>query len=120
MEQNRLAWIRPLLMTLGVAGLLPLSAGAVLAQDGAPPRGTPIDFERAAQLYVSNRPEDHPERDYEADIRRKALTDSIYAAVTRGVVDYRKITYRSRIGDLRSEEHTSELQSRENLVCRLL
>ena len=46
MEQNRLAWIRPLLMTLGVAGLLPLSAGAVLAQDGAPPRGTPIDFER--------------------------------------------------------------------------
>src|SRR5690606_40717150 len=24
------------------------------------------------------------------------------------------------IGDVRSEEHTSELQSRENLVCRLL
>src|SRR5436309_12611300 len=25
-----------------------------------------------------------------------------------------------RLGDARSEEHTSELQSRENLVCRLL
>src|SRR5690606_41525670 len=25
-----------------------------------------------------------------------------------------------RINDMRSEEHTSELQSRENLVCRLL
>src|SRR5690606_40659332 len=25
-----------------------------------------------------------------------------------------------RLGDVRSEEHTSELQSRENLVCRLL
>src|SRR5207302_9981660 len=25
-----------------------------------------------------------------------------------------------RVGHLRSEEHTSELQSRENLVCRLL
>src|SRR5690606_42109221 len=25
-----------------------------------------------------------------------------------------------QLGDLRSEEHTSELQSRENLVCRLL
>src|SRR5436309_9646271 len=25
-----------------------------------------------------------------------------------------------RVDDLRSEEHTSELQSRENLVCRLL
>src|SRR5690606_40901160 len=30
-------------------------------------------------------------------------------------------TYKSIVGaDLRSEEHTSELQSRENLVCRLL
>src|SRR5690606_40974616 len=27
---------------------------------------------------------------------------------------------RGRTGDRRSEEHTSELQSRENLVCRLL
>src|SRR5207302_10368710 len=27
---------------------------------------------------------------------------------------------RERLGVLRSEEHTSELQSRENLVCRLL
>src|SRR5690606_39978135 len=27
---------------------------------------------------------------------------------------------RPELGDLRSEEHTSELQSRENLVCRLL
>src|SRR3712207_7356040 len=26
----------------------------------------------------------------------------------------------SRVGDLRSEEHTSELQSRQYLVCRLL
>src|SRR5436309_12476427 len=26
----------------------------------------------------------------------------------------------SRVAELRSEEHTSELQSRENLVCRLL
>src|SRR5690606_41247798 len=27
---------------------------------------------------------------------------------------------RDELGELRSEEHTSELQSRENLVCRLL
>src|SRR5690606_40014011 len=26
----------------------------------------------------------------------------------------------TKVGELRSEEHTSELQSRENLVCRLL
>ncbi|GBD32553.1 MAG: hypothetical protein KatS3mg081_2484 [Gemmatimonadales bacterium] len=59
------------------------------------------DFERAAQLYVSNRWEDHdPLRDYERDIRAKARTDSIYAARTAGVMDYRKITYRSKVGDL--------------------
>src|SRR5690606_42107383 len=28
--------------------------------------------------------------------------------------------HRPRLGGTRSEEHTSELQSRENLVCRLL
>lgn len=59
------------------------------------------DFERAAQLYVSNRWEDHdPLRDYQRDIRAKARTDSIYAARTAGIMDYRKITYRSKVGDL--------------------
>lgn len=59
------------------------------------------DFERAAQLYVSNRWADHdPLRDHERDIRAKARTDSIYAARTAGAIDYRKITYRSKVGDL--------------------
>src|SRR2546427_1091139 len=30
------------------------------------------------------------------------------------------VEYRSRQGGVRSEEHTSELQSQSNLVCRLL
>jgi dipeptidyl aminopeptidase/acylaminoacyl peptidase len=59
------------------------------------------DFERAAQLYVSNRWEDHdPLRDYQRDIRAKARTDSIYAVRSAGVMDYRKISYRSKVGDL--------------------
>jgi dipeptidyl aminopeptidase/acylaminoacyl peptidase len=59
------------------------------------------DPDRAAQLYVSDRLEDHSTgRDFERDIASKARTDSIFAAVTDGVVDYRKVTYRSRIGDL--------------------
>src|SRR3989442_8929885 len=39
------------------------------------------------------------------------------------VGDYLKkgaLTYSTRIGAFRSEEHTSELQSRPHLVCRLL
>src|SRR5436309_8336404 len=35
-------------------------------------------------------------------------------------VEVARRRYRHRDGEARSEEHTSELQSRENLVCRLL
>lgn len=59
-----------------------------------------MDPVRVADLYVSDRWEDHPLRDYARDMERKARTDSIYQAVTQGVVDYQKITYRSRIGDM--------------------
>jgi dipeptidyl aminopeptidase/acylaminoacyl peptidase len=59
------------------------------------------DIDRAARLYVSNRHEDHStDVDFERAIAGKRRTDSIYDVVTRGVVDYRKITYRSKVGDL--------------------
>jgi dipeptidyl aminopeptidase/acylaminoacyl peptidase len=59
-----------------------------------------MDSARAAQLYVSDRPGDHPPRDYARDMASKAETDSIFRAKSAGVVDYRKITYRSRVGGL--------------------
>src|SRR5690606_41534444 len=56
------------------------------------------------------------------------ITDAIFARSK--VIDQYKIADvadvdidtigSAKIGDTRSEEHTSELQSRENLVCRLL
>src|SRR5690606_27819901 len=44
----------------------------------------------------------------------EGLTDKVYEFKNRTIKEY--------LGDInyRSEEHTSELQSRENLVCRLL
>jgi dienelactone hydrolase len=59
-----------------------------------------MDSARMEALYVSDRWEDHPISNYESAIEGKARTDSIFAAVTQGVVDYQKITYRSRIGDM--------------------
>jgi dipeptidyl aminopeptidase/acylaminoacyl peptidase len=58
------------------------------------------DPARIDSLYVSNRWEDHPVADYAAHIAQKAVTDSIFEARSRGVLDYRKVTYRSRVGDL--------------------
>ena len=77
---------------------VPASADAQPARRAA--SRVPMDSARAAQLYVSNRPEDHPQRNHEADIRQKAAMDSTFRAVSRGVVDFQKITYRSRIGDM--------------------
>jgi acetyl esterase/lipase len=60
-----------------------------------------MDPERARALYVSNDPADHSlGRNFERDMAGKAETDSIYAAVTQGVVDYQKVTYRSSVGDM--------------------
>jgi dipeptidyl aminopeptidase/acylaminoacyl peptidase len=78
---------------------LGLNVTPVAAQGGAG-RQVPMDPQRAAQLYVSNRPEDHPVANYAQAVAAKARTDSIFAARSRGVLDYRKITYRSRIGDM--------------------
>jgi dipeptidyl aminopeptidase/acylaminoacyl peptidase len=78
--------------------LVPGGLQAQAPERAAPP--TPVDPERAALLYVSNRPEDHPWADYEGHIAVKARTDSIYEAVTRGVMDYRKFSYRSSVGDM--------------------
>jgi dipeptidyl aminopeptidase/acylaminoacyl peptidase len=59
-----------------------------------------MDSARMELLYVSNRWEDHPISNYQSAMEGKARTDSIFAAITQGVMDYQKITYRSRIGDL--------------------
>jgi len=61
----------------------------------------PMDEARARQLYVSNDHADHGRNvDFEAQIRRKAETDKRYAEVTKGVVDFQKVSYRSSVGDL--------------------
>jgi dipeptidyl aminopeptidase/acylaminoacyl peptidase len=61
----------------------------------------PIDESRARQLYVSNDHADHGRNvNFERQIQAKAETDKRYAEVTKGVVDFKKVTYRSSVGDL--------------------
>jgi dipeptidyl aminopeptidase/acylaminoacyl peptidase len=75
-----------------------LILGALVAAPAAaqrPRQAVPMDSARAAELYVSNRPEDHPQADYARQIADKAKTDSIYAARSRGVMAFRKVSYKS-------------------------
>jgi dipeptidyl aminopeptidase/acylaminoacyl peptidase len=60
-----------------------------------------MDEARARQLYVSNDHEDHGRGvDFERQVRAKQDEDKRYEEVTKGVLDFRKVTYRSSVGDL--------------------
>ncbi len=60
----------------------------------------PVDEQRARDLYVSKNPKDHSfGHDYQRDLDMKARDDARYPDACKGVVDFRKITYRS-IGDM--------------------
>lgn len=84
-----------LMAALPLAGGLFVSSGAQAQQ--RPRQVIQMDSARAEALYVSTEWEDHPVANYERDMEGKRVTDSIYAAVTKGVVDYRKITYKSKV-----------------------
>ena len=72
------------------------------AAQARPPAPQPkMDPERARRLYVSKDPADHGLGvDFERQIQQKAETDRRYAEVTKGVVGFTKVTYRSSVGDM--------------------
>ncbi|MDP9348287.1 MAG: prolyl oligopeptidase family serine peptidase [Gemmatimonadota bacterium] len=88
--------LRSQIVIAASASLLAVSA---FAQGPQPRREVPMDSARAAELYVSNRPEDHPQRDHARDRANKARTDSIYRARAAGAYDFQKVTYPSRADD---------------------
>ena len=96
------------LLSAGIAAASVLHAGAQ-QQQPAPAAPAPagqrpqaqMDPERARRLYVSNDPKDHGLGvNFERQLQAKAETDKRYAEVTKGVVDFSKVTYRSSVGDL--------------------
>lgn len=86
--------MRPISLLLALAAV----AAPLAAQQAR--QAVPMDSARARQLYVSNRPEDHPVANYAEHIANKARTDSIFAARSAGVMRYEKITYRSQADGL--------------------
>jgi dipeptidyl aminopeptidase/acylaminoacyl peptidase len=95
-------WI--LAVTLGVGGLGFAQQAAQppsqAPQERANRPEAPMDPDRARRLYVSADPEDHPRPNFQRDIDDKARIDARYAAASKGVMDFRKVTYRSSVGDM--------------------
>ena len=60
-------------------------------------RTVSMDSARAARLYVSDRVTDLPKGDYARQLAQKHVTDSVYTARSAGVMEFRKVTYRSRV-----------------------
>ena len=112
-------------MLLVVASTIVFSASVAVAQSPAPSmppipsprqgqgpgggggpqtrRNAPItDTARAHELYVSKDPKDLPGcgNQCAAQIARKKTTDSVYAARSRGVMEFSKVRYRSRVDGL--------------------
>ncbi len=56
-----------------------------------------MDTARARMLYVSKDPKDLPRANFAAQMAAKRQTDSIYEARSRGVMEFRKVTYKSRV-----------------------
>ena len=82
------------------AAALIVTAGAT-GQQAQQTQRPPIDEARARALYVSKDPKDHaPNRDFAADIKEREATEKRYADASRGVMSFRKVTYRSSVGDM--------------------
>ncbi len=94
----------------GLVGLTFLFAGPLSAQDTTAPRparrGPPpvviTDTARARELFVSKNPADLAGcgRQCDAQIAAKHVTDSVYEARSRGVMEFRKVKYKSRVDGL--------------------
>ena len=61
----------------------------------------PMDQERARRLYVPTDPQFQSiGTDYQAAIDARKATEARYAEASKGVMDFQKVSYRSRIGDM--------------------
>jgi dipeptidyl aminopeptidase/acylaminoacyl peptidase len=65
--------------------------------EAAQRRQVVMDSARARLLYVSKDPKDLPTCDCERDIAAKRRIDSTYEARSKGVMEFRKVTFRSRV-----------------------
>lgn len=66
-----------------------------------PQAKVPMDPDRARALYVSKDP-DHQSlgTDYQGNIDARMQAEARYPALCKGIIDFKKVTYRSSVGDM--------------------
>ena len=98
--------------TLGALAFMQFAVVAVSEAVAQPSQAQPpasyVDTARALQLYVSNRPGDHPQPDFRAQLAEKRRTDSIFTARSAGVMRFRKVMYRSSADTLQIPAYVFE------------
>ena len=95
MTQNAIRFMRCRVVGVAILSLGAVVTGAGAQQQQRPQQQVVMDTARARTLYISNRPEDHPPANWAAQIAAKKRTDSIYTARSAGVMEFKKISYKS-------------------------
>jgi dipeptidyl aminopeptidase/acylaminoacyl peptidase len=110
MPMGRHSWVQHIVPALASAAIAVAAAApsAQQLQQQPPPAQAgrqrpevPVDPDRARDLYVSKDPADHARGyNFKRDMDAKAAADAQYAKASQGVMDFRKVTYRSSVGDM--------------------
>ena len=79
----------------------PAQPRAAAAPRQSPRAQVPMDPERARRLYVPTDPQfQSVGTDFQRDIDARVAAEARYPELCKGIIDFQKVTYRSRVGDL--------------------
>ena len=79
----------------------PQQPGSAAAPRQNPRAQVPMDADRARRLYVPADPQYQSiGTDFQRDIDARVATEARYPELCKGIIDFQKVSYRSRVGDL--------------------
>jgi dipeptidyl aminopeptidase/acylaminoacyl peptidase len=79
----------------------PQQPGSAAAPRQNPRAQVPMDADRARRLYVPADPQyQSVGTDFQRDIDARVATEARYPELCKGIIDFQKVSYRSRVGDL--------------------
>jgi dipeptidyl aminopeptidase/acylaminoacyl peptidase len=85
----------------GAQAAPPQQPGSAAGPRQNPRAQVPMDADRARRLYVPADPQYQSiGTDFQRDIDARVATEARYPELCKGIIDFQKVSYRSRVGDL--------------------